>query len=144
MRLVVHVVPSQLPNRQIRVTTETEAEIATKPRDEHVHPVARPSWFFFNAFGSISLLGFQLPGSLRSKNHCEPFVPTKDCRRCFVTLDLMPESSLCSMLSLEYHVRRYLHSQNPTIVHRDLKSLNVVLDLSLNIKAQRPGVQGKG
>merc|ERR1712217_240222 len=28
----------------------------------------------------------------------------------------------------------YLHAQNPTIVHRDLKSLNVVLDLSLNIK----------
>ena len=32
---------------------------------------------------------------------------------------------------------RYLHSQIPTIVHRDLKSLNVVLDLSLNIKASR-------
>merc|ERR1712113_191582 len=28
----------------------------------------------------------------------------------------------------------YLHAQNPTVVHRDLKSLNVVLDLSLNIK----------
>merc|ERR1719456_2230967 len=28
----------------------------------------------------------------------------------------------------------YLHSQNPTVVHRDLKSLNVVLDLNLNIK----------
>lgn len=28
----------------------------------------------------------------------------------------------------------YLHSQNPIVVHRDLKSLNVVLDLSLNIK----------
>lgn len=28
----------------------------------------------------------------------------------------------------------YLHSQNPTIVHRDLKSLNVVLDLNLNVK----------
>lgn len=28
----------------------------------------------------------------------------------------------------------YLHSQNPTVVHRDLKSLNIVLDLSLNIK----------
>lgn len=28
----------------------------------------------------------------------------------------------------------YLHSQNPIIVHRDLKSLNVVLDLSLNCK----------
>jgi len=28
----------------------------------------------------------------------------------------------------------YLHSQNPMVVHRDLKSLNVVLDLSLNLK----------
>jgi len=28
----------------------------------------------------------------------------------------------------------YLHDQTPTVVHRDLKSLNVVLDLGLNIK----------
>uniref|UniRef100_A0A7S1WJW3 Protein kinase domain-containing protein n=1 Tax=Alexandrium catenella TaxID=2925 RepID=A0A7S1WJW3_ALECA len=28
----------------------------------------------------------------------------------------------------------YLHAQTPTIVHRDLKSLNIVLDLNLNIK----------
>eukprot|EP00928_Gymnodinium_smaydae_P034238 TRINITY_DN24316_c0_g1_i1.p1 TRINITY_DN24316_c0_g1~~TRINITY_DN24316_c0_g1_i1.p1 ORF type:complete len:756 (+),score=70.48 TRINITY_DN24316_c0_g1_i1:59-2326(+) len=28
----------------------------------------------------------------------------------------------------------YLHSQNPIVVHRDLKSLNVVLDLNLNLK----------
>jgi len=28
----------------------------------------------------------------------------------------------------------YLHLQTPTIVHRDLKSLNVVLDLNLNVK----------
>lgn len=28
----------------------------------------------------------------------------------------------------------YLHSQTPIIVHRDLKTLNVVLDLSLNVK----------
>jgi len=29
---------------------------------------------------------------------------------------------------------QYLHSQNPVVVHRDLKSLNVVLDLQLNVK----------
>merc|ERR1719235_347090 len=29
---------------------------------------------------------------------------------------------------------RYLHSQDPVIVHRDLKTQNVVLDLNLNIK----------
>jgi hypothetical protein len=28
----------------------------------------------------------------------------------------------------------YLHSQNPVVVHRDLKSLNVVLDMNLNLK----------
>lgn len=28
----------------------------------------------------------------------------------------------------------YLHAQNPVVVHRDLKSLNVVLDLNLNLK----------
>merc|ERR1719326_2478968 len=28
----------------------------------------------------------------------------------------------------------YLHSQNPVVVHRDLKSQNVVLDLNLNLK----------
>merc|ERR1712151_645695 len=28
----------------------------------------------------------------------------------------------------------YLHLQTPIVVHRDLKSLNVVLDLSLNVK----------
>ena len=27
-----------------------------------------------------------------------------------------------------------MHSQNPVVVHRDLKSLNVVLDLQLNVK----------
>merc|ERR1712138_286908 len=29
---------------------------------------------------------------------------------------------------------QYLHNQNPVVVHRDLKSLNVVLDLQLNVK----------
>jgi len=29
---------------------------------------------------------------------------------------------------------RYLHSQNPVVVHRDLKTQNVVLDLNLNVK----------
>lgn len=28
----------------------------------------------------------------------------------------------------------YMHSRNPMMVHRDLKSLNVVLDLQLNVK----------
>lgn len=28
----------------------------------------------------------------------------------------------------------YLHTRNPIVVHRDLKSLNVVLDLGFNIK----------
>jgi len=29
---------------------------------------------------------------------------------------------------------RYLHSQDPVVVHRDLKTQNVVLDLNLNVK----------
>merc|ERR1719265_598307 len=68
---------------------------------------------------------------------------------CLVT-EYMPAGSLHHLL----HVRKislpvshglnmclqiadavqYLHSQNPLVVHRDLKSLNVVLDLQLNIK----------
>lgn len=68
---------------------------------------------------------------------------------CFVT-EYMSNGSLYNFL----HVRKvrlpsrhslnmvmqlcegvdYLHSRNPIVVHRDLKSLNVVLDLSFNIK----------
>ena len=68
---------------------------------------------------------------------------------CFIT-EYMPNGSLYNFL----HVRKvklptrhslnmsmqlsdgvdYLHSQNPVVVHRDLKSLNVVLDLSFNLK----------
>lgn len=68
---------------------------------------------------------------------------------CLVT-EYMPGGSLHHLL----HVRRlllplghglnmcmqlaegvaYLHSQNPVVVHRDLKSQNVVLDMNLNLK----------
>jgi len=39
--------------------------------------------------------------------------------------------NMCQQLAEGVH---YLHSQTPVVVHRDLKSLNVVLDLHLNIK----------
>lgn len=68
---------------------------------------------------------------------------------CFVT-EYMPNGSLYNFL----HVRKvklptrhalnmsmqladgvdYLHSRDPIVVHRDLKSLNVVLDMKFNIK----------
>jgi serine/threonine protein kinase len=68
---------------------------------------------------------------------------------CFVT-EYMPNGSLYNFL----HVRKvrlptrhalnmsmqlcegvdYLHSRKPIVVHRDLKSLNVVLDLKFNVK----------
>ncbi|CAD7976354.1 unnamed protein product [Amoebophrya sp. A25] len=68
---------------------------------------------------------------------------------CFIT-EYMPNGSLYNFL----HVRKvklptrhamnmsmqlcegveYLHTQDPVVVHRDLKSLNVVLDMQFNIK----------
>jgi len=46
----------------------------------------------------------------------------------------LPLEHACNMCAQIADGVQYLHSQNPKIVHRDLKSLNVVLDLSLNIK----------
>jgi len=47
------------------------------------------------------------------------------------TLPLLHATNMCLQIADGV---MYLHSQNPIIVHRDLKSLNVVLDLSLNCK----------
>eukprot|EP00930_Biecheleria_cincta_P026382 TRINITY_DN18600_c0_g1_i1.p1 TRINITY_DN18600_c0_g1~~TRINITY_DN18600_c0_g1_i1.p1 ORF type:complete len:735 (+),score=91.77 TRINITY_DN18600_c0_g1_i1:136-2205(+) len=46
----------------------------------------------------------------------------------------LPLDHACNICAQIADGVQYLHSQNPKIVHRDLKSLNVVLDLSLNVK----------
>lgn len=46
-------------------------------------------------------------------------------------LSVVPGTNMCLQLS---DAVQYLHGLTPVIVHRDLKSLNVVLDLSLNLK----------
>lgn len=46
-------------------------------------------------------------------------------------LPLLHSTNMCLQLSEGVN---YLHSQQPIVVHRDLKSLNVVLDLNLNLK----------
>lgn len=48
-----------------------------------------------------------------------------------IQLPLLHAMNMCLQISDGVD---YLHSQTPKIVHRDLKSLNVVLDLSLNVK----------